>query len=106
MAMNRAKYNALPPDLKKVIDNNSGLATSGWLGRVQQAGDPAGRKAAEDRKNTIHTISAADAQEFKRKSRLVEVEWVQDMDKRGFDGKKLLDTARSLIEKHTKTTKA
>jgi hypothetical protein len=51
-------------------------------------------------------VSQAEAQEFRRKSRAVEVEWVQDMDKRGFDGKKLLDTARSLIEKHTKTTKA
>jgi hypothetical protein len=27
------------------------------------------------------------------------------MNKRGFDGKKLLETAKALIEKHTKTTK-
>ncbi len=102
MGMNKAKYNSLAPDLKKVIDNNSGMATSGWLGKVQQGNDPAGRKAAEDRKNTIYQITPADAQEFKRKARLVEVEWVEDMNKRGFDGKKLLDTARSLIEKHGK----
>ena len=50
-------------------------------------------------------LSQAEAQEFRRKSRAVEVEWVQDMDKRGFDGKNLLSTARSLIEKHSKTTK-
>lgn len=106
MAMNKAKYNALPADLKKVIDANSGIATSGWLGKVQQAGDGPGRKSAMDRKNTIHTISAADAQEFKRKARLVEVEWVEDMNKRGLDGKKLLETARALIDKHGKTTKA
>ncbi|MGE4243926.1 TRAP transporter substrate-binding protein [Ramlibacter sp.] len=106
LGMNKAKYNSLAPDLKKVVDANSGMATSGWLGKIQQAGDPAGRKAAEDRKNTIHTIPASDAQEFKRKSRLVEVEWVEDMNKRGFDGKKLLDTAKALIDKHTKTTKA
>jgi TRAP-type transport system periplasmic protein len=102
MGMNKAKYNSLAPDLKKVIDNNSGLATSGWLGKVQQGNDPAGRKAAEDRKSTIYKITPADAQEFKRKARLVEVEWVQDMDKRGFDGKKLLETARTLIDKHGK----
>ena len=102
MAMNKAKYNSLAPDLKKVIDNNSGMATSGWLGKIQQGNDPNGRKAAEDRKNTIYTIPAADAQEFKRKSRLVEVEWVEDMNKRGHDGKKLLETARALIEKHGK----
>jgi TRAP-type transport system periplasmic protein len=102
MSMNKAKYNSLAPDLKKVIDANSGLETSGWLGKVQQGNDPAGRKAAVDRKNTIYTIPAADAQEFKRKARLVEVEWAEDMNKRGFDGKKLLDTAKALIEKHGK----
>jgi TRAP-type transport system periplasmic protein len=106
MAMNKAKYNSLSPELKKVIDANSGMATSAWLGKVQQGNDGIGRQSAVDRKNTIHTISAADAQEFKRKARLVEVEWAQDMDKRGFDGKKLLETARALIEKHGKTTAA
>ena len=29
-------------------------------------------------------------------------QWVADMDKRGFKGKQLLDTARSLIAKHGK----
>lgn len=106
MAMNKAKYNSLPPDLKKVIDANSGIQTSGWLGKVQQAGDTAGRKAATDRGNTIFTVSANDAQEFRRRSRQIEVEWVEDMTRRGFDGRKLLDGARSLIDKHTRATKA
>ena len=105
MAMNKAKYNSLAPDLKKVLDNNSGMATSAWLGKTQQGNDGIGRKSASDRGNTIYTLSAAEAQEFRRKSRAVEVEWVEDMNKKGFDGKKLIDTARNLIEKHTKTTK-
>ncbi len=105
MAMNKAKYDSLPQDLKKIIDNNSGMATSGWLGKTQQAGDAAGRKSAVDRGNTIFTVGKEEAQQFRRASRLVEVEWVEDMKKRGFDGQKLLETARSLIEKHTKTTK-
>ncbi|MBA2675347.1 TRAP transporter substrate-binding protein [Ramlibacter sp.] len=106
MCMNKAKYASLPPDLKKVIDANSGIGTSGWLGKTQQAGDVAGRKAATDRGNSVFTVSASEAQEFRRRSRAIEVEWVEDMTKRGFDGRKLLDTARALIEKHTKTTKA
>ena len=106
MAMNKAKYNSLPPDLKKVIDNNSGLATSAWLGKVQQAGDAAGRQAAVGHGNTIFTVGPAEAQEFRRKARPIEAEWVEDMNKRGFDGRKLLDTARALIEKNTKTTKS
>jgi TRAP-type C4-dicarboxylate transport system substrate-binding protein len=106
MPMNKAKYESLAPDLKKIIDANSGLATSGWLGKVQQAGDIPGRKAAVAHGNTIFTVSAAEAQEFRRRSRQIEVEWVADMDKRGLNGRKLLDTAKSLIEKHTKSTKA
>ena len=101
MAMNKAKYNALPPDLKKIIDNNSGIETSAWLGKVQQNGDLPGRQSVVDA-SSIYTIPSIDAQEFRRKSALVEVEWVDDMNKRGYDGRKLLDTARALIEKHTK----
>jgi TRAP-type C4-dicarboxylate transport system substrate-binding protein len=106
MAMNKAKYESLDPELKAVIDKNSGLETSGWLGRIQQQGDVAGRESAVKLGNTIYTVPAAEAQEFKRKARLVEVEWMQDMDKRGFNGKQLLETARSLIAKHGKMVKA
>jgi TRAP-type transport system periplasmic protein len=101
MAMNPAKYKALPPDLRKVLDANSGMATSAWLGKVQQGADIAGRKAAKDRGNTIHVIEPAEAQEFRRSARQVEVEWVADMDRRGQNGRALLDAAKGLIQKHT-----
>jgi TRAP-type C4-dicarboxylate transport system substrate-binding protein len=101
MAMNLRRYNTLPDDLRRVIDNNSGPATSGWLGKTQQAGDAPARRMAAERGNRIHTIGLAESQEFRRRSRQVEVEWVQDMDRRGFKGRELLDTARQLIQKHT-----
>jgi TRAP-type transport system periplasmic protein len=106
MCMNKPKYESLSPENKKVIDANSGLATSGWLGKTQQAGDAAGRKSAVDHGNTIFTVNANEAQEFRRRSRQLDVEWVEDMNKRGYDGRKLLDTAHALIEKYTKGTKA
>jgi TRAP-type C4-dicarboxylate transport system substrate-binding protein len=102
MAMNKARYDGLAPDLKKVIDANSGLATSAWLGRTQQGNDPVGRKSATDRNNTIHTFSAAEAQEFIKLSGHVDDDWVADMDKRGFKGKALLESAKALIAKHGK----
>jgi TRAP-type C4-dicarboxylate transport system substrate-binding protein len=102
MAMNKAKYDGLSPDLKKVIDANSGLATSAWLGKTQQGNDPLGKKAAADRGNTIYTLTAAEAQEFIKVSQAIDEEWVADMNKRGFDGKKLLQSARDLIAKHTR----
>jgi TRAP-type transport system periplasmic protein len=102
MAMNKAKYESLPPDLKKVIDANSGLATSGWLGKTQQGNDAPGRKTAVERGNQIYQFTDEQTQEFVRRSRQIEVEWAADMDKRGFKGRELLDSARALIAKHTK----
>ena len=100
MAMNKAKYDGLAPDLKKVIDANAGMATSALLGKTQQGNDPIGRKSAVDRGNTIHTFSAAEAQEFIKASAAIDDEWVADMDKRGFKGRALLDSAKALIAKH------
>ena len=104
MTMNKAKYDSLAPDLKRVIDANSGLATSGWLGKVQQAGDIPGRKAAVDRGNTLYTFTKEQTDEFIRLSSHVDDEWAADMDKRGMKGKELLQAARTLIAKHGKTT--
>lgn len=102
MTMNKARYESLAPDLKKVIDNNSGMATSAWLGKTQQGNDVLGRKSAVDRNNTIYAITAADTQEFVKRSSQIDDEWVADMNKRGFDGKKLRETAKALIAKHGK----
>jgi TRAP-type transport system periplasmic protein len=102
MAMNKAKYDGLQPDLKKVIDANSGMATSALLGKTQQGNDGNGRKAATDRNNTIHTFTAAESQEFIKLSSAIDDEWVADMDKRGFKGAALLSSAKALIAKHGK----
>lgn len=102
MAMNKARYNGLAPDLKKVIDANSGLATSAWLGKTQQGNDANGRKSATDRGNAIYTLDPAEAQAFIRLSGQMSYEWVADMNKRGHDGPKLLQRARDLIAKHTR----
>ncbi len=100
MAMNKPKYESLAPDLKKIIDANSGLATSAWLGKTQQGNDPNGRKAAADRGNTIYQFTPAQREEFVKLSSHVDDEWVADMDKRGFKGKALLESAKALITKH------
>jgi TRAP-type C4-dicarboxylate transport system substrate-binding protein len=103
MAMNKAKYDSLAPDLKKVIDANSGLATSAWLGKTQQGNDGPGRKVAVDRGNTIYTFTKEQTEEFIKLSAQVDDEWAADMDKKGFKGKDLLKTAKDLIAKHAKS---
>lgn len=99
-AMNQAKYDALPADLKKVIDDNSGAALSRRIGKTWDESQAAGRKAAQDRGNTIITISAAETDHWIKASAPIYDEWVADMDKRGLNGKALLQDARELLAKH------
>jgi len=102
MAMNKPKYDGLAPDLKKIIDANSGSAASAWLGKTQQSNDPLGRKSATDRNNTIYSFTTEQTQEFQKLSAAIDDEWMADMDKRGFKGKALFDSAKALIAKHGK----
>ena len=55
-----------------------------------------------DRGNTIYQFTSAQREEFIKLSSQVDDEWVADMDRRGFKGKVLLDTAKALIAKHGK----
>jgi len=104
-AMNKSKYNSLPADLRKVIDANSGMATSAWLGKTQQQLDAAGRKSITQTES-IATLDPSQVQKFRSMTRLVEVEWTEQMNKSGANGYKLLDTARGLIDRYTKEARA
>ena len=101
-AMNQAKYDSLPPDLKKVIDNNSGAALSRQIGKIWDESQAAGRKAAQDRGNTILRLSAAETDNWIKASAPLYDEWVADMDKRSLPGKQMLQDARALLVKYRK----
>jgi TRAP-type C4-dicarboxylate transport system substrate-binding protein len=101
-AMNKAKYESLPADLKKVLDANSGIELSAFIGRAFTEGDVPGRKAAEARGNTIYTIPAADLEPFRKAAQGVADDWVKEMTAKGHDGKKLIESARALIVKYSK----
>ena len=101
-AMNQARYDSLPADLKKVIDNNSGAALSRQIGRIWDDSQAVGRKAAQDRGNAIITLSAAETDNWIKASAPIYDEWVADMDKRGLNGKALLQDARDLLAKYRK----
>ncbi len=103
MAMNPAKYDSLPPDLKKVIDANSGLAVSAWAGeKGWDAVVEAHRKLARDRGNTFFTLSEAELKRWMKATENVDDEWVKDVTAKGADGKRLIEEARALIKQYDK----
>jgi TRAP-type C4-dicarboxylate transport system substrate-binding protein len=99
-AMNQARYDALPADLKKVIDDNSGAALSRQIGRYWDEATAVGRKAAESRGNTFVKVDAAETDKWMATSARLYDDWVADMDKRGLPGKQMLQDARDLVAKY------
>jgi len=98
MAMNKPKYESLPDDLKKVIDDNSGLEFSIFAGGVMQDMDAPGRQAAVDNGNNIILISAKDAEEWKALAAPIYDSWIADMSSKGIDGQAMIDEARALMD--------
>lgn len=101
-AMNQAKYDGLPADLKAIIDKNSGAALSQQIGKTWDNSQAAGRKAAQERGNTFSMIAAAELDNWVKASAPLYDEWVADMDKRGQPGKQMLAEARELLVKYKK----
>ena len=101
-AMNQAKYDSLPADLKRVIDKNSGPAFSRTIGRYWDEATAVGRKAAMDRGNQFVKVTPAETDRWIKVSAPLYDEWVADMDKKGLPGKQMLQDARDLITKYSK----
>jgi len=102
VAMNKASYNKLPADLKKVIDNNSGIETAAMFGRAMDAGDVTGLEAAKKAGNKVITLDAAETQRWARTAAGTRAVWFQQSKEQGIDGQKLAAEAERLIEKYQK----
>lgn len=102
VAMNKAKYDSLSPDLQKVIDKHSGRDTSVWMGKIMGDNDVPGKEKFIAAKNSVTVISAAELENWKRASGEIDDQWAADISKKGVDGKALLADARALIQKYTK----
>ncbi len=101
-AMNKARYDGLPADLKAVIDKHSGRDVSVRFGKMMSDNDVPGKARMVAAKNTITVIPKAELARWQQASANVDDEWVAEVSKKGADGKALLADARALIAKNTK----
>lgn len=101
LAMNRARYEGLPDDLKAVIDANSGLEVSGEAGRVMDEGDGPARQVAIDRNNDIITLNEQETERWRKAAKAVEEAWIAEMTAKGIDAKSLVQDAKDLVAKYS-----
>ena len=100
LVMNKAKYEALPEDLRAILDAEAGAKLSAFATQVMWDMDAPARQIAVDAGNTITTLDEAEVARWKAASEPVIDRWVADMNDKGIDGAALIAQAKSLIAKH------
>lgn len=96
-AMNKAKYDSLPADLRAVIDANSGLIASAWAGRAHDTGDAEGRVVLAASSNIAAELSAAETARIAALGAEVTADWVAEMTAKGLDGTGLVHDAQAAV---------
>ena len=100
LAMNPAKYEGLPKDARKVIDETTGMVFATEAGKVWDQAGADVEKMVRDKGNTILTLSEADKQTWMKASEPVTAAWIEEMKGKGVDATELITTAKSLLAKY------
>jgi len=97
-AMNKAKYEALPDDLRAVIDANSGFHASALAGRAHDTGDKEGKDLMAADGNQIAVLSEPETDRIKALGDEVIADWVADMSAKGMDAAGLVADVRAAVQ--------
>jgi TRAP-type transport system periplasmic protein len=100
LAMNKARYESLPENIRAAIDAESGEVLSAFAAQVMWGYDAPARQIAVDRGNNIVTLDEAEVARWKEKAQPVIDRWIADMETKGIDGKALIQQAKDLIVKN------
>lgn len=95
--MNKASYDKLPADLRKVMDDNSGLALSVEAGQRWDEWDQLGRDAVASKGGVVTKVDGADLDAWKAATAPVIDKWIADRTAAGDDGAGLVAAARARI---------
>src|SRR5688572_28105839 len=97
LVMNQAKYEGLPEDVRKVIDETTGMTFATEAGNVWDTAGATVRKMVADKGNTILTLTDDDKAAWMTACEPIAVSWIAEMQGKGIDGAALIASAKSLL---------
>lgn len=100
LAMNKAKYDSLPADLKKAIDANSGQAFARHAGMMWDMQALVVEEMVKKRGNTVTVLTRDEATRWEKATGPVVEAWLKQARDRGLDGEKLIAAAKAVLAKH------
>ena len=100
LVMNKARYEKMPADLRKIIDQHSGIEVARAFGKAMDNGDVGGLGLAKKAGNNLITLDAAETARWERVAAGTRAVWYREVSGKGIDGPKLASAAQALIEKY------
>jgi TRAP-type C4-dicarboxylate transport system substrate-binding protein len=100
--MNKKRYDSLPPDLKKVIDNNSRRNIAQWAGQTWREVEEPGMNAAKALGNKFMTIPDAEVAKIRTAVKPEIDKFLAELSRPGFEAAKAYADAQAMVAKYTK----
>jgi len=97
--MNRAKWDSLSDEHRKVLTDTGGIVGAKILGKGWDDADVAGKKIAMEGGAKINTIDKAELAKWAAKISFMDDAWIKKADDAGLDGKALLADLRATVAK-------
>ena len=105
IVMNRATWDAMPADLRKIIEKHSSDIAMGSA-RIREAQEAVSKKKLQnDPRFTALTFNDQQRAELQVVTAPAVAEWKANMAKLGIDGERLYTRARELIQQYKVATK-
>ena len=100
--MNKKRYESLPADLKKVIDDHSGRHIAAGAGQNWDDIEKPGKEAAQKAGNTFPVMPVAEVERVRSAVKPEIDKFLKDLAGAGFDANALYAEAQALVKKYTK----
>jgi TRAP-type C4-dicarboxylate transport system substrate-binding protein len=100
LLMNKQSYDKLSPELKKVIDANSGEWLAKEFGKRWEHDDLSGIARAKSLKHQIIEVPEAEQARWRKATEPVYQSWIKDMDAKGHPGKQMVADFEQLVAKY------
>jgi TRAP-type C4-dicarboxylate transport system substrate-binding protein len=100
--MNKKRYDALAPDLKKAFDDNSGRHIAKWAGETWEEVEKPGMGMAQKAGNKFMSIPAGEVEKIRKAVQPEIDKFLAQLSRPGFDAAKAYADAQQMVAKYSK----
>lgn len=97
VVMNKKRWNGLPADVKKILEENIGLVMSRKAGIIYDKTEAVLKKKVLESGVKVNNLPAADLAKWKAGGKKISDDWAKQMEAKGLQGNAVLKEARSLL---------